>query len=201
MNRREIEAKLYVRSLGKVEQRLRQLGSQLIQPRTLEINRRFDLPDRRLSRAGQVLRLRQDTRARLTYKGQGKSDHGVLNRIELEFTVSDADMARQMLEALGYIQSAIYEKFRRVYELEGCEIMLDELPYGDFVEIEGRDAGSVHNTARLLGMRMEHALELSYLGIYEHYCAGRDMGPETLTFEALKGQSPTAGELGLTAAD
>lgn len=201
MSGREIEAKLYVRSLEKVELRLRQLDAHLVQPRILEINRRFDFPDRRLTRAGQALRLRQDTQPRLTYKGQGISHQGVLNRTELEITISDAGIARQILEALGYLQCAVYEKFRRVYELEACKIMLDELPYGNFVEIEGPNIDFIHNMTARLGLDIGRAVELSYLGIHEHYCARNGLDPGTLTFGALEGRHPTAKELGLAAAD
>ena len=45
--------------------------------------------------------------------------------------------ARQFLEALGYQKSGYYEKYRTTYELEEALIMLDELPFGSFLEIEG----------------------------------------------------------------
>ncbi len=201
MDGQEIEVKFFVHSLPKIEGRLQDSGVRLIQPRTLEINRRFDHPDGRLRASGQVLRLRQDRLARLTFKGRGTSQEGVLSRTELEVTVSDAEAVRQMLEALGFVQSAIYEKYRRVYELGGCEIMLDELPYGDFVEIEGPDTISIRAMTHRLGLKIEHAVEQSYLGIFERYCIGRRLDPTLLTFEALKGNHPTPKELGVEGAD
>jgi adenylate cyclase class 2 len=201
MNDQEIETKLYIRSLPKLERRLQEMRARLIQPRVLEINRRFDLPDRSLKSAGQVLRIRQDAQGRLTYKGRGRSDAGVLSRDELEVTVSDAETAQRILEALGFVQSAVYEKYRRVYELERCHIMLDELPYGDFVEIEGPEESSIRAIAGRLDLRIERAVERSYLGIFEDYCRGRDLDPEALTFEALSGKRPIRTELGLQPAD
>ena len=45
MNGRETEVKFYVNNLKRVEARLRELGAILIQPRVLETNLRFDLPN------------------------------------------------------------------------------------------------------------------------------------------------------------
>lgn len=68
----ETEIKFYVRNLKAVAARLENLSAQLIQPRVLETNLRFDLPDGSLRQQARVLRLRQDTAARLTYKGPSR---------------------------------------------------------------------------------------------------------------------------------
>ena len=139
----EREIKLYVLHLDQLVRRLQELQARLSQPRVLETNLRFDLPDGSLRAAGRVLRLRRDTEARLTYTGPGQNDQGILDRQEIEFVVDDFEKARKFLEALGYQQSMAYEKYRTTYERENVAIMLDELPYGKFVEIEGDgiDAG------------------------------------------------------------
>jgi len=67
MAHEEIEAKFYVQDLDKIAARLQQLGARRVQERTRELNLRFDLPDGSLGRSQRVLRLRQDTQARLTY--------------------------------------------------------------------------------------------------------------------------------------
>jgi len=89
----EIEAKFYVKDSKEIESRIRELDARLIQPRVLETNLRFDLPDSRLRSAGRVLRLRQDTAARLTYKGAGQGEQGIVTRTEIEFTVEDFEKA------------------------------------------------------------------------------------------------------------
>ncbi len=133
----ETEAKFYLLHLDSAAARLDALQARLVQPRVLETNLRFDLPDGSLTSTGRVLRLRRDTQARLTYKGAGQNKSGVLDRQEIEFIVEDDQKARQFLEALGYRKSMYYEKYRTTYELEEALIMLDELPYGSFLEIEG----------------------------------------------------------------
>src|SRR3990172_1232689 len=133
----ELEIKLYLNDLPAFRQRLEALGAKLVQLRVHEVNLRFDTPEGSLTRSLQVLRLRQDTAARLTYKGPGEDTGGVRARRELEFTVSDFEAARALLEALGYQVSLMYEKYRTTYDLDGVYVTLDEMPYGDFAEIEG----------------------------------------------------------------
>jgi adenylate cyclase class 2 len=201
MTNQEIEAKFHVKSLKKMERRLQEMKAHLIQPRVLEVNRRFDLPDESLRAAGRVLRLRKDTEVHLTYKGKSKSNQGVLNRTELEVTLSDMETAQKLLEALGYVQSAVYEKYRSVYEAGDCHVMLDELPYGEFLEIEGPDEAAVQAMAQELGLALAKAVQVSYLRLFERYCAGRPLNRQELTFEALQGWTVLEEELGVENAE
>ena len=201
MNGRETEVKFYVNDLKRVEARLRELGAILIQPRVLETNLRFDLPNESLRAEGHVLRLRRADDVRLTYKGESEMVDGIRTREELEFTVGDFETARRFIEALGYVQFAVYEKFRATYKMQTSEvskdfgslvhIMLDELPYGDFVEIEGEGADSIHLTATNLGLDWDAAVPASYLELYKRLCAGRQLDPAKLTFAALKDFKPS----------
>jgi adenylate cyclase class 2 len=70
-----------------------------------------------------------------------------LRRRELEVTVDDFEAAR-LLEALGYKVMLMYEKYRADYRLDGVMITLDEMPYGNFTELEGLDAASIQAVAK-----------------------------------------------------
>ena len=201
MNEQEIEVKLYVNDLKKVKMRLQDLKAHLIQPRTHEINFRYDLPDGSLRAKGQVLRLRRDTNTILTYKGPSNIIDGVFSRTELETTMGDLETAQHLLEALGYVQILIYEKSRAVYDLNGCHVMLDQLPIGDFVEIEGADASSIRKTSLLLGLDFESAVGVGYVRLFEIYNSNYGFPLSDLTFEALHRKKPIPEELGVRAAD
>src|SRR5215510_9639397 len=121
----EIEAKFYVNNLDKILTRLHELEARLIQPRVLETNIRFDLPDGSFRSGKRVLRLRRDTESRLTYKDPSQNEEGVLSRREIEFTVEDFDKAREFLEALGYQPIFYYEKYRTTYTLESMSELVD----------------------------------------------------------------------------
>ncbi|HEX7975021.1 MAG TPA: hypothetical protein VF498_11485, partial [Anaerolineales bacterium] len=66
MKDQELEVKYYISDLTALERRLLSLGASLVQPRVRETNLRFDTPQGSLAQGFQVLRLRQDTEARLT---------------------------------------------------------------------------------------------------------------------------------------
>lgn len=134
----ETETKLYIPDLQAVARRLENQGAKLVTPRAYERNVRYDNADHTLTSAGIVLRLRQDARVRLTYKEGGSAQDGIVSRFEAEVEVSDFDTMETILAKLGYTPYMVYEKYRTTYELDGAEIVLDELPYGNFVEIEGK---------------------------------------------------------------
>lgn len=198
----EIEAKFHVLDLRKIEVCLQDLGAHLIQPRVLETNIRFDLPDGGLRSEGRVLRLRQDTEARLTYKSGSTNDRGVLNRTEIEFVVEDFGKAKALIEALGYQKLFYYEKYRTTFEFADCHIMLDELPYGNFVEIEGEGVDSIRAVADRLRLRWDRAVPTSYHALFERLCAIHpEFDPKELSFAALKGMNVSMEELSIPTGD
>jgi adenylate cyclase class 2 len=202
MNGQEIEAKFYVRNLTKIELRLLELKAQLIQPRTHEINLRFDNAENELVKSFRVLRLRQDEKARITYKGPNLNQSGdILIRPEIEFVVDDFVKARDFLEALGYGVIFFYEKFRATYEFDGIQIMLDELPYGEFVEIEGENVEGIYHIANLLGLDRKCSIHLGYHALFIKVAEIFNLNPAQLRFAAFENVRITAGDLGVVAAD
>ena len=197
---REIEAKFYVRDLKAIETHLLSLNARLIARRIHETNLRFDTPNGDLKHDGRVLRLRRDDGIRLTYKEDGKLTAGAHDRREIEFTVDDFDSAKQFIEALGYEVIFIYEKFRTTYELDGAHIMLDELPYGNFVEIEGK-LDKLKPIAKKLGLNWDAAIPMGYSALFEKVCTVRDLKFRDLSFENFKSTKIAASDLGVKPAD
>ena len=180
----EIEAKFAVAHLGDLRQRLLDNGAHLIRDRVLERNWRFDDDQAQLSAEGKVLRLRQDAGASLTYK-QGQSDP--LIRTEIEFEVSHAEEAKAFLDALGFRVIWVYEKYREVFELEGVEIALDQLPFGTFVEIEGSSTEAISSISQALGLAWAARLTMSYSEIFADWQQKEGLTLRDATFEAFEG--------------
>lgn len=202
MNGRETEVKFYVRDLKRVELRLRELKARLIQPRVHEVNLRFDNPGGDLRRSLKVLRLRKDSKAKLTFKGPSEArEGGVLSRREVEFTVGDFDSAREFLELLGFVPIVFYEKYRATYELEGVHVMLDELPYGEFVEIEGEDIVALRRVAGLLGLNWEAMVKAGYHALFERVVDKHGLEAGKLSFKALENVRITPDDLRIIPAD
>ncbi len=100
-----------------------------------------------------VLRLRRvGARAVLTYKEQFASDGAIKHRREDESEVADADAVAAILDALGYRPALVYEKRRETWQLSEAEVVLDKLPFGWFVEIEGPEA-AINEAERQLELR------------------------------------------------
>ena len=207
----EIEAKFYVRDLDGIITRLHELEARLIQRRILETNLRFDLPDGSLRSEGRVLRLRRDTEARFTYKGPSTNEQGILSRTEIEFTVGDFEKAKEFMEALGYQKLLYYDKYRTTYALQTSEVsetsevfvhvMLDELPYGNFVEIEGESSEMIREVANQLNLNWDAAIGTSYTALFERARKTLRFVFRDLSFENFVGIEVKASDLGVRAAD
>lgn len=157
----EIETKMKLDSPGEVASRLAELGAHHVGD-FFEINTFFDTPEQRLLAGGEGIRLRiarnestGATEARLTYKGP-KLGGQIKRREELESAVESGEIMADMLARLGYVQLMRFEKRRQTWELDGCEIVLDELPHlGHYIEIEGPDEAAV--------LRLRENLNLAHL--------------------------------------
>jgi adenylate cyclase, class 2 len=191
----ETEIKFHIPDLFSFEERVRENGAVLKQARTHELNLRFDTPDQKLTKQFQVLRLRQDQSIHLAFKGAADPASEVSVRQEIEFEVSDSASARQFLEALGYQVTISYEKYRTTYQLENTEVVLDELPYGNFVEIEGPDLPSIKKIAAILQLNWKDRIKLSYLAMFNQLKEQFNLTASNLLFDELKDSSYSIEDL------
>ena len=89
-----------------------------------------------------VLRLRRvGKRGILTYKERFPTRSGIKHQREDETRVGDPDAMEMILDALGFTPALVYEKRRETWALGKTEIVIDELPFGLFMEIEGPEEG------------------------------------------------------------
>src|SRR4030065_794124 len=198
---KELEVNFYLSRRKVLEKNLITLGAQPGEPRVHEINLRFDTPDSALMETGRLLRLRQDTRARITYKGAGSVEGGARLRQELEITVSDFNTARAVFVALGYQVYMMDEKYRTTYVLGNLEVVLDEMPYGDFAEIEGPDGQSIQTGAQQLGLTWEVRILESYTVLFEQARASLGFDFRDLSFDNFRGLRISPTVLGVRIAD
>lgn len=197
----ETEAKFYVRDLSGIKSRLVIMGARLVQERILETNIRFDLPGAPMRAQGRVLRLRRDINTKFTYKSASTNEQGVLSREEIEFEVEDFEKAKRFLEALGYQKLVYYEKFRTTFELNDTLIMLDVLPYGNFVEIEGSTVEAIRAIADPLNLNWETAIATSYNALFERVRTALNLSLQDLSFAEFADIKVEAAHLGVVAAD
>lgn len=186
----EVEVKFFVSGLDVVRRRLARAGAELAAPRVYERNVRFDSPDEALLQRYELLRLRQDTRTRLTFKGPAAADVASEAKVreEIELEVADFDRMATILTRLGYSPVQTYEKYRETYHWRGVEVVLDELPFGDFVELEGAEP-DIKAAAAGLGLDWARRVLANYLALMERCRRTFNLSFSDLTFANFS-QSP-----------
>jgi len=188
----EIEAKFYLTHLEDIRKRLIAHGALLKIDRLFERNLRFDTPDRELAGKKHVLRLRQDNRATLTFK---RPRGQVETREEFEIEIDDFESGRKILEALGYTVTTLYEKYRETYQIDSIQVMLDELPFGCFVEIEGPSIEAIRQMSDQLELPWERRVQASYVELFDRIRRPLEIDFEEITFENFKGIAPVDPKL------
>ncbi len=200
-NNQEIEVKFLISDLPTLLEKLVGLGAVESRPRMLEVNLRFDTRDRKLSDRAQVLRLRQDDQAILTFKSPGEIVDGVISRTELEVVVSNFQPTRAILEALGFQVFMTYEKYRQNFHLNDLVASVDEMPFGNFIELEGSSPEHVRVTAALLGLDWNERINLSYTALLGIFNQNTGHAFRDLSFEVFADLNVLPEELGLAYAD
>jgi adenylate cyclase class 2 len=119
----------------------------------------------RLRRVGEV--------ALLTYKERRPSASAIKHQREDETKVDDPDAITSILEGLGFRPGLVYEKRRRTWKLLGAEVVVDQLPFGWYAEIEG-DEVSITAAETALGLQDTAAEELTYPQLTRKH--GRELG-------------------------
>ncbi len=190
----EVEVKLHTPDLARVQDALEAAGATLLKPRVFERNLRYDSAGGMLSAQGAVLRLRQDDAARLTFKVDERVVDGISSRFEAEVEVSDFALMDVILRRLGYEVALIYEKYRTTYALDGAEVVLDELPYGNFTEIEG-DVATIERVTGKLGLAGARRMGESYVNIFLRLQRWLGLPARDCTFEAFAGVDVDFGDL------
>lgn len=90
-----------------------------------------------LDKPGSALRLRRvNGRAKLTFKQRRPSKSAIKHQQEEEVAVADADAMAAILAALNFRPGLIYEKRRTRWKVGKATVVIDELPFGLFMEIE-----------------------------------------------------------------
>lgn len=187
----EVEVKLKVDSHDPIRAQLIEAGAEFL-GRVLETNHIFDSPERTLWASDQGLRVRSchsleghAPPATLTYKGP-RLESQLKHRQEIQIAVDDAEAARAMLEELCFMELMCFEKQRETWQLNGCLIELDELPYlGCYVEIEGPDEQQVRHTQEMIALTDGTQIPRTYIGLLRQHCEEHSLSWSIITFDRV----------------
>jgi adenylate cyclase, class 2 len=192
----EVEVKFLAPDLPALRERLLSAGARQQRARQFERNLRYDTPRETLRQREQLLRLRQDDGVRLTFKGMASEQAGSEAKVreEFEVTVSDFEQMGAILGRLGFAPVQIYEKYRETFTLDGVEIVLDELPFGNFVELEGEEA-AIRTVAATLALAWQERILDNYLNLMARVKAHYDLPFDDLTFANFAGRTVELGTI------
>ena len=183
----EIEIKLAVSNLAALRRRARGLGFTITCPRLLERNLLFDTTENSLGRSGQLLRLRsKGERWWLTWKGPGAPGrHKARNEIETE--IADGERLEQILVRMGFRRVFEYEKYRTEFQKPGepGQLLLDETPIGNFIELEGEPPW-IDRLAQELGYCTGDYILASYGLLFLGWCHQQGSQARNMVFEQKK---------------
>ena len=148
----ETERKYHLseKRLDSIVERLHELGA-IYGKEVFEVN--YQHRGGEMDERGATLRLRKiGDFTVLTYKEKVPNEKGEKQKIEYETSVSDVEAMENIIEHLGYRRTAVYEKRRKYWHLNDVEVVLDELPFGLYMEIEGT-IEAIEKAEKKLGLK------------------------------------------------
>ena len=182
---KEVEIKFRISNLRDLKERMQRAHFRLHTPRTHEMNTLYDLPGNPLRRRGDLLRLRKyGSEWVLTHKAKGR-DGRHKTRAETETKVADGKQMEGILQALGYLPTFRYEKFRAEWEGGKGHVVVDETPIGNFGEIEGPGRW-IDKTAGRLGIQRSDYITDTYAGLFFSWKRRTRSPVNEMTFSAIK---------------
>lgn len=145
----EFEAKFVNVDHDEVRRKLHIAGATLTQPMRLMKRAIIETPE--LKEKSAFLRVRDEgNKVTLTYKQF--SELSVDGAKEHEVTVGDFQTTVDLLSAAGMPYRSLQESKRETWELDGCEIVLDEWPWlSPYIEVESDSEDHVIEIAAQLG--------------------------------------------------
>ena len=118
-----------------------------------------------LDQPGRALRLRRvNGRAILTFKQRRPGQSPIKHQEEHEVSVADADVIDSILNRLNFRPGLIYEKRRRRWNVGKAAVVIDELPFGLFMEIEA-PVREIKRVERMIGAANLPAVMETYPGL------------------------------------
>lgn len=178
---KEIEIKFKIKNPKFIRRKLEKVGAKFL-GKAFERTVRFDTKDKKLEKEGKFLRIRMGFKNVITFKRKIKQkDEKFREREEIEIEISDPKKMETILNKLGFTKKWIMEKYREKWEWGSAEIVIDKLPFGNFIEIEGNEK-SILRTIKILGFDLKDGITATYWGLWENYRRKKGIKNENIIF-------------------
>jgi len=188
MNHIEIEVKFYLHNAASIRKQIVLFGA-TSNGRIFEYNIRYDDNRSTLQKNRSLLRLRKDVKTTLTYKTKTLKENDQFKILkELEVDVSDFNIMNVIIESLGFQRKQIYEKWRETFILNETIICIDQMPFGDFLEIEG-SMDHIKEVSSLINLDWDKRIILNYIQLFDIIKQDMDLPFNDVTFDNFKNRS------------
>lgn len=142
-----------------VEKRMRGMG---LKPRPVEFEENTIYRGHDLKLGSRALRLRRvNGEGILTFKRRIPTKSPIKHQEENETGVKDPDALHAILVGLGFEPVVVYEKRRTRWNVEKVEVVIDELSFGLFMEIEASEK-EIARVEKLIGAQDFSAVHETY---------------------------------------
>lgn len=165
----EIELKFKIKDRRLIEEKLKN-NFNFVQ-KAFEVTEMYDNAQKDLFKIDARLRVREiivlsDKKrfCELTYK-KPLSREAIKIEEEIKVVVDKYKELTVLLKRLGFVKVSSYERVRSTYHSGETEIVIDEFPFGDYLEIEGTEE-AIKELAQQLGFKLNQNLTQSCDDIY-----------------------------------
>ena len=151
----EIEVKFLDINIDETREKLKALNGKCKEP--MRLMRRVVVETPEMKEVDAFVRVR-DEGGRITMTYKQFDSHSVDGAREAEVTVDNFDSAVQLVDALCPVTNrrSYQESKRETWEVESCEVMIDEWPWiKPYLEIEGRSEDDLRTLAQNLDLEWE----------------------------------------------
>ena len=142
---------------------------------------RYDNDDLKCSNNGIFIRTKSGMKNVLTLKEiPTDSSNTSFERITTEVEVDNINKIGYILEKIGLTKKFIMEKYRLFFKCDNVDILIDELPFGIYLEIKGED-NEINRITKMLNIDETDLIKMTYWDIYDKI--KKDSKNENIVFE------------------
>jgi len=188
-NNKEIEIKIQIEDkneIKEIQKKLKSLNG-ISAPKIFQRTFRLDTPSFDLEQKGIFLRTRKEgENAVMTVKIKflKTNNTNYFQRKEFEISIDSAENGAELLRNLGFSKQKIFEKYRELWTFEKKEVQvtIDNLPFGDFIEIEGSKK-EIEEMIKSLGMINKKRIINTYWDLFDEWKKKKGINGKDIVFD------------------
>lgn len=151
--------------------------------KTFQRTVRMDQDDLSLEKEKKFLRVRSGVKNVITLKIKKKKENkNVFERTEIETEIKDPEKMAMILFELGFTKEFIMEKYRAEWSYNNTIISFDEMPFGFYIEIEGKEE-NIYQTVNHLNLDVNKKIIATYWDIFESYKKEKGIKGDNIVFK------------------